>query len=285
MNNNIQMPTLCEKYLRSLLEIEMGFRKLPSAIKSYLKSTQYDSPQTYISAFFKFCILLLLPIVAPAQVEDHIRTGNNLYEDGEFVKAEVEYSKALKADAKSYEGAFNLGDSYFRQEKYEEAAIQFESIAEESKNATTKSWAYHNQGNSLLKNEQLDESIDAYKNALRSNPSNEAARYNLAYAQKMKQQKQEQEDEGEDKDEDKKDKEDKEKKDKKDDEGDKDDEKKNEKGDENNKEEPKPQPNKLSKEDAKRLLDAQKNQEQKTQEKLREFKAKKGTKVKIEKDW
>ena len=144
--------------------------------------------------------LLLLPLALFAQVEEHIRVGNDLYEDGEFVEAEEEYNKALNVNAKSYEGAFNLGDSYFRQEKYEEAAAQFESIAEAAKDATTKSWAYHNQGNSLLKNEQLDESIEAYKNALRSNPNNDAARYNMAYAQKMKKQENENKDDKEDKD-------------------------------------------------------------------------------------
>ena len=60
------------------------------------------------------------------------------------------------------------------------------------------------------------------------------------------------------------------------------DEKKTDDSDENKEQQ---QPAQLSKEDAQRLLDAQKNQEQKTQDKLKELKAKKGQKVKIEKDW
>jgi Ca-activated chloride channel homolog len=239
-------------------------------------------------------LLFLFPFVLFSQVDEHIRNGNDLYNNGEFTEAEKEYDKALSEDAKSYEGAFNLGDSYFRQEKYEEAAAQFESIADDSKDANTKSWAYHNQGNSLLQNEQLDESIEAYKNALRSNSDNEAARYNMAYAQQLKTQQQEQEQESEDEKDDENEK-DKDKKEDRDDEGDKD-KKDKEKSDEekdkdeknkkeDEKDEQEPQPAQLSKEDAKRLLDAQKNQEQKTQDKLRELKAKKGQKVKIEKDW
>ena len=104
---------------------------------------------------FAYFIFFLAPLSLLAQVEDHIRSGNHLYNDGEFIKAEKAYNKALSQDAKSYEGAFNLGDSYFRQEKYEEAAAQFESIAEDAKDANTKSWAYHNQGNSLLQNQKL----------------------------------------------------------------------------------------------------------------------------------
>ena len=244
---------------------------------------------------FAYIILFLAPLSLLAQVEGHIRSGNHLYNDGEFEKAEKAYNKALSQDAESYEGAFNLGDSYFRQEKYEEAAAQFESIAEDAKDANTKSWAYHNQGNSLLQNQKLDESIEAYKNALRSNPNNSAARYNMAYAQQMKKQEEEQDqkEDGEDKEnEDKKDKEEKDdkekdKKDKGDEDKDKDekgdkDEKKADDSDENKEQQ---QPAQLSKEDAQRLLDAQKNQEQKTQDKLKELKAKKGQKVKIEKDW
>jgi len=244
---------------------------------------------------FAYIILFLAPLSLLAQVEDHIRSGNHLYNDGEFDKAENAYNKALSQDAESYEGAFNLGDSYFRQEKYEEAAAQFESIAEDAKDANTKSWAYHNQGNSLLQNQKLDESIEAYKNALRSNPNNSAARYNMAYAQQLKKQEEEQDqkEDGEDKEnEDKKDKEEKDdkekdKKDKGDEDKDKDekgdkDEKKADDSDENKEQQ---QPVQLSKEDAQRLLDAQKNQEQKTQDKLKELKAKKGQKVKIEKDW
>jgi len=239
---------------------------------------------------FAYIILFLAPLSLLAQVEDHIRSGNHLYNDGEFDKAEKAYNKALSQDAESYEGAFNLGDSYFRQEKYEEAAAQFESIAEDAKDANTKSWAYHNQGNSLLQNQKLDESIEAYKNALRSNPNNSAARYNMAYAQQMKKQEEEQDqkEDGEDKEnEDKKDKEEKDNKDKGDEDKDKDekgdeDEKKTDDSDENKEQQ---QPAQLSKEDAQRLLDAQKNQEQKTQDKLKELKAKKGQKVKIEKDW
>lgn len=241
---------------------------------------------------FAYIILFIAPLSLIAQVEEHIRSGNHLYNDGEFDKAENAYSKALSQDAESYEGAFNLGDSYFRQEKYEEAAAQFESIAEDAKDANTKSWAYHNQGNSLLQNQKLDESIEAYKNALRSNPNNSAARYNMAYAQQMKKQEEEQDqkEDGEDKEnEDKKDKEEKNNKDKGDEDKDKD---KDEKGDEDEKKaddsdenKEQQQPAQLSKEDAKRLLDAQKNQEQKTQDKLKELKANKGQKVKIEKDW
>ncbi len=239
-------------------------------------------------------LILFVPFALFGQIEEQIRKGNSLYNDGEYEAAENAYNQALSIDNKSYEGAFNLGDSYFRQEKYEEAAGQFESIADDSKDPNTKSWAYHNLGNSLLQNQQLDESIEAYKNALRSNPTNEAARYNMAYAQQLKKQQQQQQDQQQDDNQEKNEEENKDEKkeneDNKKDEGENKDEKEKENQDKKEKkdgEETKdeqqkqqPQPNQLSKEDAKRLLEAQKNQEQKTQDKLRELKLQKGKKSK-----
>ena len=53
---------------------------------------------------------------------------------------------------------------------------------------------------------------------------------------------------------------------------------------ENQGEQPKPRENKLSPEEAQRLLDALNQQEEKVQDKMKKHKLK-GAKVKIEKDW
>ena len=52
--------------------------------------------------------------------------------------------------------------------------------------------AWHNIGNSLLMEQDLENAIEAYKSALRANPTNEAARYNLSYALRMLNNEQEQ---------------------------------------------------------------------------------------------
>ena len=57
-----------------------------------------------------------------------------------------------------------------------------------------------------------------------------------------------------------------------------------ESGEENKGEQPKPQENKLSPEEAQRLLEALNQQEEKVQDKMKKHKLK-GAKVKIEKDW
>ena len=57
---------------------------------------------------------------------DYLRSGNKLYNDSLFVKAEVDYRKALEVNPKSTDAMFNLGNSLLMQQKAKEAMEQFE---------------------------------------------------------------------------------------------------------------------------------------------------------------
>ncbi len=233
-------------------------------------------------------LLIFLPAISYSQQEKKfIKEGNTLFENKKYKEAQNSYQKALKKDKGSYKATFNLGDAYYKQGKYEEAAQQFQELTHRATSGDTLSKAYHNLGNSLLKLKKYEESANAYKNALKNNPDDDDTRYNLAYAQQMLRQQQEQQK----KDKEKKDKENKDKKDKKDknkddkkddkDKKDKEDQKKDQQNKNNKKEQA--QPDKISKEDAQRLLDALQNDEKNIQDRLK--KGKQGIKVKIEKDW
>ncbi|MGB3947356.1 MAG: tetratricopeptide repeat protein [Bacteroidia bacterium] len=212
--------------------------------------------------------------------------GNKNYENKKFVEAEKNYKQGLTKNKDSYKSAFNLGDAYYQQGKYEEAAEQFQMLTHKATSKDTLSKAYHNLGNSLIQSKKYQEGINAYKNALKNNPNDEDTRYNLAYAQKMLQQQQQQ---NKDDKNDKNNKDDKENKDNKDnkenDKKDKQNENKENKDNKNekNKEQEKQQ-GQISKEDAQRLLDALQNDEKNLQDKMKKEKAK-GIRVDIEKDW
>lgn len=244
---------------------------------------------------YSLTILMLLSYFLGVSQEDrkYVRKGNNLYEKEDFVGAEENYLKALEKNNQSAKAEFNLGDAYYKQKKFAEAAQQFQKIAEKTTDKEMKANAYHNLGNSLLQAEKYQESVNAYKQSLKINPTDNETRYNLAYAKKMLQQQQEQE--NKDKDKDKQD--DKKDQDKKDDQNkDKDKDKKDEKKDQENKDksdekkdgekdkEQQPQPNQLSKQQAQQMLDALNNQEKKVQAKLKK-KKENGQKLNIEKDW
>ncbi|OIQ17726.1 tetratricopeptide repeat protein [Lacinutrix sp. MedPE-SW] len=239
-----------------------------------------------------------------------IYNANDLVSEDDFVLAEMEYRKALSTQPTNTAGAYNLGHSYYKKGNFDEALYRNQQAVKNATNKTEKHKAYHNIGNILMQNKKCREAIDAYKNALRSDPTDDETRYNLGLAKECaknqeppqeeddkkddnqeneeNKDKKEKEDEGENKD-DKKDQGDDDKKegDDKEDKGKPDEEKeKDGKGDDEKKEQQKPQqqPGQLSPQQIKNLLEAMNNQEQKVQEKINAEKAK-GAKVQTEKDW
>jgi Ca-activated chloride channel family protein len=210
-----------------------------------------------------------------------IRQGNRYFKKEKFDVAELSYRKALEEKKVNKKAEFNLGDALYRQKKFEEAGRQFEAAASGDLEKTNSAKAYHNLGNSLLQAGKVEESITAYKDALRRNPGDLDTKYNLSYAQMMKK-KQEQNK--------KDDKNNKDNKDKKDDkkEPNKDQNQQQQQQDQKDQkadqQQAKQQNAKISKEDAKRLLEALATDEKKVQEKVKKEKAN-ASKVRTLKDW
>ena len=217
-----------------------------------------------------------------------LSNGNEAYEKKEYDTALKKYRNALDLDPNYAPAEFNTANTYYRQEKMDEAIREFRRIAKTSENGETQAKAYHNLGNAYLKNSKLKEAIEAYKNSLRINPDDHETRYNLAFAQRMlKQNPQQQEQKQDEKKQDKEDKEkqDESKEDKKDGEEPSD---KNEEGDKDKDEQEQPdgepKEDEMSKDDAERLLQMLEDEEKETQEDLMKKKVK-VKKVNIEKDW
>jgi len=226
--------------------------------------------------FISIYILVLLAVTAFAQQErKFIRKGNKLYEKENFQESEIQYRKAIDKDKNSYNAAFNIGDALYKQEKYEDATKQFSDLSNKQISKDDKAKLYHNVGNSMLQNQKLKESIDAYKEALRNNPNDMDTKYNLAYAQKMMQQQQQQDQ--------KQDQQEKEK-DKNEDKKDQNKDQQNQDQQNKNDQQQQQQQPQISKEDAERLLQALANDEKKTQEKMKQEKAK-TAKARVVKEW
>ena len=140
-----------------------------------------------------FVILLNSVVVFAQHPNSKIRKGNTAYKDSSYSDAEQLYREALMKDQSSFEASFNMADAIYKQERYSEANSLFKALSEKTDDKIKKSESYHNLGNSLLKEQKLDEAIEAYKNALRNNPKDLDTKHNLAYAMRMKNQSQEQE--------------------------------------------------------------------------------------------
>ena len=246
-------------------------------------------------------ILLLIIFInvlsysASAQKErKFVREGNDYFDVGlkdtakldtiTFGKAEVAYRRALQIKPEDFHWQFNLADAIYKQKKSDQAATEFEKLADKADKPIEKSAVYYNLGNSLLTQKKFDPSIDAYKKALRITPNDPEAKYNLAYAEKMKKEDEKQKKKDKDKDKDKKDKnKDKNKDQNKDQDKNKDQNKNNQNQDQN--QQNKPQQNKISKQSAEQMLQALENEEQKTQEKVKKAQVLKSERTKIDKNW
>ena len=140
----------------------------------------------------KFYILSLLLVASAGQVlaqqktdRDYLRSGNKLYNDSLFIKAEVDYRKALEVNPKSTDAMFNLANALLMQQKAKEAMEQYQSVSKIEKDKEKLAQIYHNMGVILQSSKQLPQCIEAYKESLRNNPKDDETRYNLALAQKQ----------------------------------------------------------------------------------------------------
>ena len=240
--------------------------------------------KTYITLLF---LLVASCAFAQKTERDYLRSGNKLYNDSLFIKAEVDYRKALEINPKSTDAMFNLGNSLLMQQKAKEAMEQFESASKVEKDRDKLAQIYHNMGVILQSSKQYPQCIEAYKESLRNNPKDDETRYNLALAQKLlKDQQQNQQNQDQNQDQNKDQQKQDQKQDQKDD---KKDQNKNQqeqdKKDQQNQNQQQQQQNKdeMSKENAQQLLNAVMQDEKNVQDKVKKQLQIQGKK--LDKDW
>jgi tetratricopeptide (TPR) repeat protein len=225
-----------------------------------------------------------------------IRQGNKYFEQAMkdtskvdtvlFNKAEIEYRKALDKKPGNDKWEFNLGDALYKQKKYGDSSEKFKSIADQANDKTDKAKALYNMGNSLLMNKKIDESIAAYKQALRNNPNDLEAKYNLLYAENLKKKQQKQQQQKQDKQNQEKNKDqNKDKDQQKKDQQNKDQQKQNQDQQNQKQDQQQQQQNKISRQNAEQMLQALENNEKKIQEKVKKEQALQAKSKKVDKNW
>ncbi len=128
-------------------------------------------------------ILLTISLVTFADNQRQLlREGNRLFEEGKYVEAEAMYRKSLEADPNKYRAWHNLGNALYYQGRLEEASGVYQEMIRQAPSDAARAAGWHNLGNSLLAEGNIAESIEAYKEGLRLAPMDEDTRYNLAYA-------------------------------------------------------------------------------------------------------
>jgi len=116
-----------------------------------------------------------------------VKQGNRLYKEQKYDAAKNKYQDALLEDPNSPLIQFNMGDVTYQTKDYQKAMESFHKTLN-VKDAAVQSMAYYNIGNSLYRLNKLPESIQAYQEALKLNPDDQDAKYNLEYVRnKLKQ--------------------------------------------------------------------------------------------------
>ncbi len=270
----------------------------------------------------KYLSLILVLFISHSTVaqSEHksLLDGTVAYEKGDFETATQNFEKVLESNSSSLKGNFNLGNSLFKRQKYDEAATHYENAVGAATDKKEKAQALYNLGNARLAQakgsmkqqgegpamldeegqKHLEEAIDSYKNALRNNTQDYDAKNNLATAYKLLRQQQQQQDKDQNKDQNKDENKDQNKDENKDqqDKKDQEDQKEDEKDDpsekpkdnepidnENQKDPSQLDPKELSKDEVDRLLEIIEQDDKKVQEKL--MKRKRSKTKKPEKAW
>jgi Ca-activated chloride channel homolog len=233
-----------------------------------------------------------------------VRRGNKLFmeavkdtsrlDTAKFSQAEEEYRKALNLRPGNDQWNFNLAGAQYKQMRFDEAEQKFDELAEKLDTKEEQARALHNKGNSQLMQQRIDESIESYKEALRLNPNDLDTKYNLAYAQMLKNQQQQQQqnqqnqnqqnqqnqDQQQNQDRQNQDQQQNQQQQNQQNQQDQ----QNQDQQQNQQQQQQPQ-TKISRQDAEQLLQALQNDERDIQEKVKKEKAAKARKIRTEKEW
>lgn len=234
--------------------------------------------------------LIIFALSSCDKEKKYLREGNENFEEKQYEKAEDNYLKALAIDSTYKKAQFNLANSNYKKDKedqlnksliYYDKALSNDSILDTNFLADL----YYNRGNTnfklaLLDSVQKDEKYDKglekairdYKNTLKINSQDSAAKYNLSLAMRLlkqnknnnqnKQKKENKEQKKQEKQENK------------------------QKKEENQEKDDKPQEyQKKQNQDKERMLEALKNNEKNTLERLKKEKDKNTQQNRNDKDW
>lgn len=142
--------------------------------------------------FFVHISLIFLGLVtvkAQESLNTLIFRGNRSFDKQKYGEAISTFSEAVKKNEKDFGAHYNLGNSLYKIKKYDEAIAEYQKAQKNTNNKDEKAASYYNEGNAHLQNGDGEKAVNAYKNALKFDPDNEAILKNLQIAKKKQKQK------------------------------------------------------------------------------------------------
>lgn len=148
-------------------------------------------------------------VASTKKERNFMKEGSELYRKQRYAEAEVSYNKALGENPDNQVAKFNLASTYIKQ-RGEDADSKGDSLMSRANgmlaelSATTEpkisQAAFYDRGNISYKGEDYASAVEHYKNALRRDPTDNAARENLRLAQLKLQQQQQNQDKNQNQD-------------------------------------------------------------------------------------
>jgi tetratricopeptide (TPR) repeat protein len=135
--------------------------------------------------------LVLAPQVQ-ADFKSHLKKGNKYYVAGNMDEARQEYFNAQASQPESAEAPYNIGNTYYYEGNYEEALRFFAQADALARHPLLKSFIAYNKGCALFRAGKESEAVEAFKDALRWNPKDTDAKYNIEWIRNPKRPKQSQ---------------------------------------------------------------------------------------------
>ena len=144
--------------------------------------------------------IFLLPAIATASSADgKAMEGMELYREQAFDKASQKFLEARKEKPDDPKISYNLGNSRYKQGKFDEALQDYSRSVNEKSDPALIQKSTYNMGNTLFRMGKLEESVASYKKALELDPSDMDTKYNLEFVreqiEKKKQEQQQKQDE------------------------------------------------------------------------------------------
>lgn len=201
-----------------------------------------------------FLFVLLIVCSRAGAQSSHLREGNKFFREGKYDEAVDRYNKALEENPADLTAMYNRSNALAKKGDKAAAMEGYEKLIQSGKDPRILEKAYYDKGVLHQQQQQLDESILSWMEALKLDPEDAQARENLQKALREKKQQQEQEEKKQE----------------------------NKQKENKEKEKPRPQESKLNKKQVEQLLKALEQKEKEVQKKMQQ---KGGSPTRPEKDW
>ena len=135
-------------------------------------------------------VILISGQLKAQEINEILMQGNEYYKKADYKAASGVYEKSLELDKNNITGRFNLANAQYKQNQFDNAASNYLTILKNTTDPSILVKTWYNLGNNYIQQKKIQDAINAYRQSLLLNPTDNDARENLQKAINEKQQQQ-----------------------------------------------------------------------------------------------